>query len=188
MSAPQGNQFWKQRSKHGRDNLFATPELLADAAEEYFQWCKDNPLVKYEQGRGNKPVKDEVSGEYVWPDNLVAIPTARPFTLNALRLYIDCSPQYFTNFKHGLRAKLKDPEIIEGKTVHEFSEAERQKAEDFLKVITRIEEIIYTQKFEGAVVGAYNANIIARDLGLREGIDQQVTGNIHLSKEPTTFE
>ncbi|MFC0183379.1 terminase small subunit [Pseudarcicella hirudinis] len=38
----------------------------------------------------------------------------------------------------------------------------------FLEVITRIEEIVYVQKFEGAAVGAFNANIIARDLGLAD--------------------
>jgi hypothetical protein len=39
---------------------------------------------------------------------------------------------------------------------------------EFIPVITRIENIIYTQKFEGAAVGAYNGNIIARDLGLTD--------------------
>lgn len=43
--------------------------------------------------------------------------------------------------------------------------------EDFIPVVTRVEQIIWTQKFEGASVGAYNANIIARELGLRDGSD-----------------
>jgi len=38
----------------------------------------------------------------------------------------------------------------------------------FLEIITRIENIIYTQKFEGAASGFLNPNIIARDLGLKE--------------------
>lgn len=46
MAAPQGNQFWKARTKHGRDKLFASPELLREACEEYFQWCEDNPLLE----------------------------------------------------------------------------------------------------------------------------------------------
>lgn len=44
MSAPVGNQFWKARSKSGRDLIFKTPESLLEAAEEYFQWTEDNPL------------------------------------------------------------------------------------------------------------------------------------------------
>ncbi len=39
---------------------------------------------------------------------------------------------------------------------------------DFLMVIARIEETIETQQFEGACVGAFNANIIARKLGLSD--------------------
>jgi hypothetical protein len=38
QGAPKGNEFWKLRSKHGRDKLFATPELFWQAALEYFQW------------------------------------------------------------------------------------------------------------------------------------------------------
>jgi len=44
MAAPKGNQFWKARSKHGRDKIFASSELLWEACQEYFQWVEDNPL------------------------------------------------------------------------------------------------------------------------------------------------
>ncbi len=43
--------------------------------------------------------------------------------------------------------------------------------EGFTPITTRVRNIIYTQKFEGAAVGAFNANIIARDLGLRDTQD-----------------
>lgn len=39
---------------------------------------------------------------------------------------------------------------------------------DLIEVITRAEEIIYSQKFEGASADLLNANIIARDLGLAD--------------------
>jgi len=42
--APKGNQFWKARSKHGRDKLFESPALLWEACCEYFQWVEENPL------------------------------------------------------------------------------------------------------------------------------------------------
>lgn len=44
MAATNGNQFWKARSKHGRDKLFESPETLWEACCEYFQWVEDNPL------------------------------------------------------------------------------------------------------------------------------------------------
>ncbi|MFW5394207.1 terminase small subunit, partial [Yersinia sp. 2544 StPb PI] len=40
--------------------------------------------------------------------------------------------------------------------------------EDFIGVITRAENVIYDQKFSGAAADLLNANIIARDLGLKE--------------------
>ncbi len=39
---------------------------------------------------------------------------------------------------------------------------------EFSEVITRVEQIIYIQKFEGATVNAFNANIISRELGLAD--------------------
>jgi hypothetical protein len=144
MGAPIGNQFWKLRSKHGRDKLFATPELLLEAAYEYFEWCEEHPWIKTESTTG------------INRNDCKEIPTERPFTLSGLCLYLDCSSSYFRAFKSTIL-----PENI-----------------DFLTVIERIEEIIYTQKFEGAAVGAFNANIIARDLGLKENIEQNVNNNV----------
>lgn len=157
MSAPKGNEFWKLRSKHGRDKLFATPDLLWDAACEYFQWCTDNPWMKMEQNKGKTSMKvtltnDDVDLDTIQPNTLVGLPTARPFTISGLCLYLDCSSSYFRTFKYERSEKKKE----------ELTELDK----DFLTVITRIEETIYTQKFEGAAVGAYNPNIIARDLGL----------------------
>lgn len=43
--------------------------------------------------------------------------------------------------------------------------------DDFFEVVTRVEEIIRTQKFTGAAADLLNANIIARDLGLSEKIN-----------------
>lgn len=140
MSAPKGNQFWKLRSKHGRKKLFATPDLLWDAACEYFQWCIDNPLQKEEI------VKYKDHYEKV-NTNLL-----RAFTLHGLCLYLDCNTVYFNQF---------DVETTEN-------------PKDFSKVITRIRDVIYKQKFEGASANLLNANIIARDLGLADKTENKV--------------
>jgi len=39
-----GNEYYKLRSKDGRDAIFATPEEMVDKANEYFQWAIDNPM------------------------------------------------------------------------------------------------------------------------------------------------
>ena len=138
MAAPKGNEFWKLRSKHGREKLFKTPELLWEAACEYFEWCVENPIEKQ---------------DFVGKDaDEVYRKLERPFTLQGLCIYCDASSTYWKEFKSNCREKSKD----------------------FLPVITRIEEVIYNQKFEGAAVGIFNNNIIARDLGLKDSHDVDV--------------
>lgn len=142
MGAPKGNQFWKLRSKHGRDRLFATADLLLQAAFEYFEWCENNPWTKTETTIGKNR------------NDIKTTPVERPFTLTGLCLYLGCNTKYFSDFKQALKENDKD----------------------FSEVVTRIEQIIYTQKFEGAAVGAFNPNIIARDLGLAD--KQDLNGSI----------
>lgn len=91
MAAPIGNQFWKLRSKHGRNKLFATPELMWEAAEEYFEWCEENPLIEIDY-RG-KDVEQ------------VELPKMRPFTLHGLCGYLDCNTLYFNDFQSSLAGK-----------------------------------------------------------------------------------
>ena len=56
----------------------------------------------------------------------------------------------------------------------------RKSRDDLTKVITRVDEIVRDQKLSGAIVGAYNANIVARDLGLADkqqhGADSGLAG------------
>lgn len=61
-------------------------------------------------------------------------------------------------------------DIVES-TWHEW----RTKRKDLSEVITRVEQIIRTQKFEGASADLLNPNIIARDLGLAD--KSKITGD-----------
>jgi len=134
-AAPKGNQFWKLRSTHGRDTLFASSQLMLETAFEYFQWCDKHPWYKHEAIKSG-----ESSGK------TVRVPTQRPYSLSGLMLYFGASEAYFRTFKL------------------------TNTNEDFLSVIARIEEIISTQQLDGALVGAFNANIVSRKLGL---VDKQ---------------
>lgn len=152
MAAPRGNQFWKLRSKHGRDKLFSTPELLWEAACEYFDWCDKKPWKKSEALKSG-----DKSGK------LIKVPTQRPYSLSGLCLYLGCNQAYFRQFNDRC-------------------------GEDFSTIITRIEEIIETQQFEGAVVGAFNANIISRKLGLADKKELEGTMSIHNKFDSMTEE
>ena len=152
QGAPKGNQFWKLRSKHGRDKLFATPELLWEAACEYFEWIDENPLIEI---------------DYVGKDaEKVERPHTRPYTIQGLCLYLDCGTQFFNQFEASLKDKHDDISI------------------GFSLIVSRIREIIYKQKFEGAACGFYNANIIARDLGLSDKKDLTSTDG-SMTPKPT---
>lgn len=137
MAAPEGNQFWKRRTKHGRDKLFESPEILWEAACEYFEWCEDNPLMEVDY-RG----KDAEE---------VHIPKMRAFTWSGLELYLDI--QSLRDYKTNPTYK------------------------DFSQVISQIEKVMFTQKFEGAAAGFLHANLISRDLGLadKKEIDKKTT-------------
>jgi len=146
-----GNQFWKLRSKHGRDKLFNDPNLLWESACEYFQWIDDHPWIRHEQVKYPvKPVKTE-DGEYYTPTKIADIPTERPYTFSGLCLYLDCD-------EHTLRSYGRDED-----------------KKDFFPIVRAIIKAIETQQLEGASVGAFNANIIARKLGLvdRQAVEQK---------------
>jgi hypothetical protein len=158
MAAPKGNSFWKLRSKHGREKIFSSPDVLWEAACEYFEWCEQHPLMEVEQAKGTaKPVKDKRTGKLVFPPNLTELPKMRAFTWQGLELFLDID-------------SLRDY-----KTKEEYK--------DFSQVVTRIEKIIYTQKFTGAAAGFLNPNIIARDLGLAEKKDQRINHKFGLDSE-----
>lgn len=127
MAAPEGNQFWKLRSKHGRDLLFSSPTIMWEAACEYFEAMDKRVWVEKDWvGKDAKPVEREKSA---------------PYTLSGLYIFLDTNAETWSKYR---------------------------KRNDFVEIVTRIENIIFTQKFEGAAVGAYNASIIARDLGLAD--------------------
>ena len=66
-----GNQYWKKRSKHGRDRVIKSPEVLADAADEYFQFCIDNPIIVVDY-KGKDATKVEMEIPKVFQKNELA--------------------------------------------------------------------------------------------------------------------
>ena len=78
--------------------------------------------------------------------------TSLPFTLASLCIFLD----------------------ITQKTWCEW----RSERDDLREVITRVDEIIRDQKLTGAMVGAYNHNIVARDLGLADKQGHEHSGSV----------
>ena len=77
MAAPIGNQFWKARTKHGRDKLFASADALWESCCEYFQWVEDNPLWEMKV--------TQYQGEVV----NMPVPKMRAMTIGGLCIFLD---------------------------------------------------------------------------------------------------
>lgn len=79
----------------------------------------------------------------------------RAMTLTSFCIFADISFQTFENYK---------------------------KEKDFIDIITRIENIIRSQKFEGAAAELLNPNIIARELGLSDKAETNNEHNITITR------
>jgi hypothetical protein len=58
--------------------------------------------------------------------------------------------------------------------------------EDICEVVTKAEEVIRNQKFSGAAADLLNANIIARDLGLKDETKTEHSGHIDFTNMTDT--
>jgi hypothetical protein len=96
--------------------------------------------------------------------------------------YIDANPILKTDFKgkdnEMVKYDLQRPYTWQGLYVFlGVNDLEHYKTKgEFSEILTRIGNIIYNQKFEGASVGIFNHAIIARDLGLTEKHDHTTNG------------
>jgi len=89
----------------------------------------------------------------------VEVPLPRAMTLAGLCLHIGVTDETWRNYRD---------------------------RKDFFGVTERVDAMVYTQKLEGAAANLFNANIIARDLGLRDKQSLEVNDLSQLSTEQLT--
>lgn len=78
----------------------------------------------------------------------------------------------------GFECWLADQEIISD--LGDYSKNRENRYESYSPIITRIRNNCFVQNFKGASVGLFNANIIAKKLGLAEKVDQTVSQNVQI--------
>lgn len=83
---------------------------------------------------------------------LVQVPCERPYSIGAFCVFANISQVTFLNY------------------------ATKEGYETYFTICSHIKEIIDKQHFEGGMIGAYNANIVTRKLGLKEQIDTTTKG------------
>lgn len=124
--------------KNGRPYKF-TPEKFELAWQQYFEWVDSNPWFKNEVIKGG-----------IMAGKIVQVPTQRPYTEMGFCVFHDLGHKYLSQLAQTLEDK------------------EDKESEQLSNILARARAKCQAQKFEGAVVGAFNANIIARDLGLTD--------------------
>ena len=152
MPAPKDNQFWKLRSKHGKDKLFSTPELLEEAANEYFDYCDSNPIYKSEVLKGGDKA-----------GTIAEVPIQRPYLIEGLCVYLGVYRDYLDQFERSLDTE------------------NSKKDKEYYNVLMRIREKIKGQKLDGATVGIYNPLIVSRIEGLRDRQEINQTSDVKVT-------
>lgn len=147
-----GNQLWKLRTKHGRDKIFSSGAILREEAIKYFDWCDRHPWQKVELVK--------YKGDFEEAE----VPLGRPYTVDGLTVYLGVSGGYFRAAKSNIVEK---------------RERTRATADDLdvLDAIEWVEQVCRTQNVEGAAVGVFNTNLIARYLCMADNVNQTNTGD-----------
>lgn len=133
-------------SRVGRPPKYATAMELAEVADKYFEWCDDNQI----ETSSRKLVGAEQSaksGSKAKSDE-TKFTAKRAYTLDGFCLYAGIS---------------------------NWSKYKKDHADDeeFVRLLYAIEQTIRDQQVTGALVGIYNANIVARLNGLAEVVKDE---------------
>jgi len=89
MGAPEGNNFWTKRHKHGRDKIFKTPEELWEAACAYFDYVDKNPFTTDKCTTDYNGTKETIEHH------------KKPYTLIGLCIFCGVNTSYWRQFKGG---------------------------------------------------------------------------------------
>lgn len=103
----------------------------------------------------DNPLWEAETVKFQGESKLTQVPKMRAMTIAGLCLFLDISEDTW--------ARYRDDKDLSG-------------------VVSRAEQIIYTQKFSGAAADLLNPNIIARDLGLRESTKHEHSGHLSYSE------
>lgn len=121
--------------------------LAFDSPEELWEKAKE-----YFKWCDENPLKEEKLFHFQGKITRDTINKMRAYTQKELCLFIGVNEVYLS----------------------QFDEEKAGRNKEYAKIITRIRDIIYTQKFTGAAADLLNPNIIARELGLSEKTDHTI--------------
>ena len=112
--------------------------------------------IQYFEWTEDNPLYESKTFSFQGESWVEPVPKMRAMTIDGLCLYIGITDQTLYNYKG--------------------------RGEDFLEVINRAEKVIRHQKFTGAAADLLNANIIARDLGLKDESKVEHSGSMDVNQ------
>lgn len=145
-------------AKHLSPRRFETPSDLWDAAVKYFEWATTNPL------KAQHATKMKV-GDGMEEIEYYNLSKKRYMSKTSLCLFLGIDRRnYARTYESG-----------------EYGKA-------YKTVCEAIEAIILDDKMSGAAAGLYNANIVARDIGLvdKQEVKQELTNDFGALLEDAT--
>lgn len=127
-------------------------------AKPHLLW---NACVEYFNWTEDNPLKEEKVFHSAGTITKADVNHIRAMTESGLCIFLDIGQSTWDDYKH---------------------------KQDFSEVTTRVSRIIYNQKFAGAAADMLNANIIARDLGLKDKKDIIIDAKIKSTSKQITSE
>jgi hypothetical protein len=152
---PKDPAYWKERAKQGKEyftNPVGRPKSLESPAELWELACQ-----YFERVTGEPWFKKDWKGKDAFE---VEAPTAAPFLWSGFEDFL-FEKKGITTLKD-YRTASRNEDYRDG-TYREFAE-----------VVRAIDNIMTTQKVSGALVGAYNSNLVARLEGLVDKSEETV--------------
>ncbi len=106
----------------------------------------------------DNPLEEEKLFAYQGAIKRETVSKMRAMTLGGLCIFLDVTEDTWSNYRQ---------------------------RKDYLGVVSKVEKIIYNQKFTGAAADLLNANIIARDLGLSDKQEIDHSGGVTFNNNYT---
>lgn len=116
---------------------------IFESPEQLWEVCQE-----YFQWVEDNPLMQSELVKFQGEATLAEVPKMRAMTISGLCIFLDIDMSTWENYREKVDKENPD--------------------KDFFRITTRVERIIYNQKFAGASADMLNANIIARDLGLSD--------------------
>ena len=132
-----GNTCWRNRTKNGKPKAIETPQKLWELFCGYAQSVDDNPYHKI-------TTKEKKNGNRIYIETTTEI-LIRPYTWKGFERHL---------FGNKIKVRLSN-----------YKSNRNGAYADYVYIIGHISKIIYDNKYCGALIGIFNARIIARELG-----------------------